>query len=99
MTLRSFPTQHMVREVPCSCFRYMVSQHPEVEQKLMAELDSLQLSITPQRRHPRKMTYADLNRLTYLQAVIKVASALCTVAFSAGDRLRYSTALKLLYFV
>ena len=42
----------------------------------MAELDSLQLSITPQRRHPRKMTYADLNRLTYLQAVIKVAFTL-----------------------
>lgn len=43
----------------------------------MAELDSLQLSITPQRRHPRKMTYADLNRLTYLQATIKVAFTLC----------------------
>ena len=54
-----------------------MSQHPEVEEKLMAELDSLQLSITPQRRHPRKMTYADLNRLTYLQAVIKVASMIC----------------------
>ena len=54
-----------------------MSQHPEVEEKLMAELDSLQLSITPQRRHPRKMTYADLNRLTYLQATIKVGPMLC----------------------
>ena len=44
----------------------------------MAELDSLQLSITPERRHPRKMTYADLNRLTYLQATIKVACTPCT---------------------
>ena len=52
-----------------------MSQHPEVEKELMAELDRLQLSITPQRRHPRKMTYADLNRLIYLQATIKVATA------------------------
>ena len=50
----------------------------------MAELDSLQLSITPQRRHPRKMTYADLNRLTYLQATIKVASTLCAMHSVVG---------------
>ena len=50
----------------------------------MAELDSLQLSITPQRRHPRKMTYADLNRLTYLQATIKVASTLCAAHLMLG---------------
>ena len=49
-----------------------MSQHPEVEAKLLAELDGLQLSITPQRPHPRKMTYADVNQLTYLQATIKV---------------------------
>ncbi|CAL5224619.1 g7335 [Coccomyxa viridis] len=52
-------------------FLYMVSQHPEVEAKILAELDSLELSITPQRPHPRKMTYADVNQLTYLQATIK----------------------------
>ncbi len=52
--------------------RYMMSQHPEVEAKIIAELDSLGLSITPQRQHPRKMTYADLNKLTYLNATIKV---------------------------
>ena len=52
----------------------MVSQHPEVEAKILAELDSLELSITLQRPHPRKMTYADVNQLTYLQATIKVPS-------------------------
>ncbi len=53
----------------------------------MAELDSLQLRITPQRRHPRKMTYADLNRLTYLQAVIKVATMLCAAHSMLGTYL------------
>ena len=52
----------------------MVSQHPEVEARVIAELESLDLAITPQRPSPRKMTYADLNRLTYLQATIKVCS-------------------------
>ena len=60
----------------------------------MAELDSLQLSITPQRRHPRKMTYADLNRLTYLQATIKVASTLCATPFDATDVSGYLTVLR-----
>ena len=55
--------------LPC---RYLVSQNPEVEAKILAELDGLELSITPQRPHPRRMTYADMNRLTYLQATIKV---------------------------
>lgn len=85
--IRSFAAPKMAREVSCSCLRYMVSQHPEVEEKLMAELDSLQLRITPQRRHPRKMTYADLNRLTYLQAVIKVATMLCAAHSMLGTYL------------
>ena len=50
----------------------MVSQHPEVEAKILAELEDLELSITPARPNPRKMACADLNRLTYLQATIKV---------------------------
>ena len=51
---------------------YVVSQHPGVEAKIIEELDSLELSITPERPHPRPLTYADLGRLTYLQAVVKV---------------------------
>ena len=49
-----------------------MSQHPEVEAKILAELGGLELTITPERPHPRKMTYADMNQLTYLQAAIKV---------------------------
>ena len=39
-----------------------MSQHPEVENKIIAELDSLGLSITAERPHPRKMTFADLGK-------------------------------------
>lgn len=54
--------------------RFLVSQHPEVENKIIAELDSLGLSITAERPHPRKMTFADLGKLTYLQATIKASN-------------------------
>ena len=54
---------------PC---RYMLTQNPEVEAKVVAELDSLELLVTPDRPNPRKVTYADLSKLEYLQAVIKV---------------------------
>ena len=51
-----------------------MSQHPEVENNIIAELDSLGLSITAERPHPRKITFADLGKLTYLQATIKASS-------------------------
>ena len=53
-------------------FLYLVSQHPEVEARLLAELDSLGLSITPERPRPRALAYVDLGKLPYLQATIKV---------------------------
>ena len=52
--------------------RYLISQHPEVEKKILAELDDLHLLKTEQNPKPREMTYADLSKLTYLNAVIKV---------------------------
>ena len=54
----------------------MMSQHPEVEAKILAELDGTELTITPQRPPPSKMAYADMNPLTYLQAAIKVPGIL-----------------------
>ena len=54
---------------------YVVSQHPGVEAAILEELDSLELSITPARPHPRPLTFGDLGRLTYLQAVVKVCTA------------------------
>ena len=58
----------------CLGSRYIISQHPEVEAKILEELDLLELSINPERPRPRPLTYADLPKLAYLQAVIKVLS-------------------------
>ncbi|KAK9827618.1 hypothetical protein WJX81_006830 [Elliptochloris bilobata] len=50
---------------------YLLSQYPEVEARVVAELDALELLVTPARPQPRELEWADLGRLTYLQAVIK----------------------------
>ena len=50
---------------------YLLSQHPEVEAKIVAELDAAELLATPSRPQPRKLEWADLNKLVYLQAFIK----------------------------
>ncbi|EIE19060.1 cytochrome P450 [Coccomyxa subellipsoidea C-169] len=52
---------------------YLISQHPEVEAGIMEELDSLELTITPERPNPRPMVYGDLSKMVYLNAVIKEA--------------------------
>ena len=43
-----------------------------MEQKILAELDSLELLKSSTRVTPRELTYADLSKLTYLNSVIKV---------------------------
>ena len=54
--------------------RYLISQHPDVEAKLAAELKEAGLLVTPQRPVARAMEYADLARLTYLGWVCKVGA-------------------------
>ena len=54
--------------------RYDISQHPEVERKVVEELDQLGLLATPERPIPRSLEFADLSRLTYLNCVIKVCT-------------------------
>lgn len=49
-----------------------MSQHPGVEARITQELDEVGLLLTPERCEPRRITYADLARLPYLSAVIKV---------------------------
>ena len=67
--------------------RFMISQHPEVEKKVLEELDRLELLATPQRRRPRPMTYDDLAALSCTSAAIKVTdnTVRCQLPKSASD--------------
>jgi hypothetical protein len=59
----------------CICFpgcRFLVSQHPAVEAKIVAELASHGLLVTQDNPAPRNLTYDDLAKLTYLGYVVKV---------------------------
>ncbi|KAK9915327.1 hypothetical protein WJX75_007673 [Coccomyxa subellipsoidea] len=58
---------------------YLISQHPEVEAKITAELDSLGFLVGPTRPVPKKMEYSDLSKLTYLSAAIKESMRLMAV--------------------
>ncbi len=51
--------------------RYLISQHPEVEERIVQELAEHQL-MPAKDGSLRDMQYEDLGRLTYLNAVIKV---------------------------
>ena len=55
---------------------YAVSQHPQVEAKIVEELRSLDLLATPEQPSPRPIQWEDIPRLTYLNAVIKVRLSL-----------------------
>ena len=57
--------------------RYLLSQHPEVEAQVVAELEGLQLLATPERPHPRALAAPDLGKLPYLSCVIKVGQHSC----------------------
>lgn len=48
-----------------------MSQHPEAEAAVAAELDGLGLLARPQRPRPRPMEWEDLGRLRYLSWVTK----------------------------
>lgn len=56
--------------------RYLISQHPEVEEQVVAELDKAGLLASKERPHPRPLEFEDLSRLPYLNACLKVCSAL-----------------------
>ena len=61
----------------CLCCRFAISQHPEVEEKVVAELAEHSLLATEDNPNPRTLAYPDLGKLVYLQAVIKVCSSTC----------------------
>ena len=45
--------------------------------RLEAELDAAGLLVTPQRPRPRPLTYADISKLPWLDACVKVRLAAC----------------------
>lgn len=49
-----------------------MSQHPEIEARIVEELERLGLLATPDKPQPRALQYEDLSKLTYLNLVIKV---------------------------
>ena len=51
---------------------YLLAKHPEAMAKLEAELDAAGLLVTPARPRPRPFTFADISKLRYLDAVLKV---------------------------
>ncbi len=55
----------------CPC-RLYISQHPEVEAKIVRELQELGVCPSREGAAPRALTPADLSKLSYLQCVIKV---------------------------
>lgn len=57
------------------CYRFLLSQHPEVQAKVLQELQSLGLAASPKQPQPRQLSYSDLGELAYLQAVVKVPFA------------------------
>ncbi len=67
--------------------RYLISQHPEVEERILQELASHQL-MPAKDGSLRDIQYEDLGRFTYLNAVIKVlhnAAPHCKLCFLKHD--------------
>ncbi len=67
--------------------RYFISQHPEAERRIEAELDSLGFLVTSTRKNPKRMEYADLSKLTYLSGAIKASTQSCLCIISSLERL------------
>eukprot|EP00884_Botryococcus_braunii_P016359 jgi/Botrbrau1/3406/Bobra.0337s0042.1 len=69
---------------------YLLSQHPEVEAKVAAELAQHGLLASPGNPAPRAVEWNDLGKLTYLNAVIKESTRL----FSVGANVPLKYALR-----
>ena len=58
---------------------FAISTMPEIEARVVAELDTLGLLAKPGNPEPRDLTLADLGNMPYLAAVIKESRRLYTV--------------------
>lgn len=68
--------------------RYLLSQNPEAEERIVAELRELGLLATPEQPHPRALEYTDLAKLTSLNNALKVRSPPHTVHTCQSHRYR-----------
>lgn len=59
---------------------FAIATRPEVEARIVKELDSLGLLASPQNPNPRDLTLDDLPKLVYLNAVIKESMRYHTVS-------------------
>lgn len=55
----------------CGCCRLLLSQHPDVEENLVRELATHGLLATAEHPEPRPVEFEDLNRLVYLECILK----------------------------
>ena len=68
--------------------------HPEVEAKVLAELQALQLMPSTEQLQPRAMEYDDVARLTYTSNAIKASRCLpyCTaMGIHLSPQMRHQT--------
>ncbi len=63
---------------------FSVSQSPKVEAKIVDELEGLGLLGTPDKPVPRPIEWDDIQKLTYLNAVIKVCNLWHSKGHQAG---------------
>ncbi|KAK9856118.1 hypothetical protein WJX84_001364 [Apatococcus fuscideae] len=69
---------------------FLLSQHPEVEAKVVEELHQQGLLATPEQPAPRALCYEDLSKLPYLSMVLREAQRLYP-AVSGGSARRCDT--------
>ena len=68
----------MILQLPMVYYdRFMIVTHPEVERRVVSELDALGLLATPARPEPRQLEYEDVSKLMYLTNCIK--ACLCSM--------------------
>ena len=63
---------HCLTAEACVLCSFMISVHPAVEAKVLAELQALQLMPSAAQPQPRSMNYDDIAKLTYTGNAIKV---------------------------
>ncbi len=67
--------------------RGLVAGHPEVQARVAAELESLGLLATPGNPAPRRLEYADLAKLPYMDAVLRESLRLLPVSAAGLQRI------------